>query len=182
MKVVELRDGRFVRIRKLVKEDNKDLQRFNSKLSERSRYDFMPHPYDDTIIEKIVARNERGDDISLIAEYEGEVIGYFFLWYAKQRVALLGIGIADNFQGLGLGRKVMELLIEIGRNEGLEGIELSTTIDNDRAYALYEKVGFRFVKNVETILGDGSVRIERCMFLPFKKDAQHMNEPHTCPV
>jgi ribosomal protein S18 acetylase RimI-like enzyme len=81
-----------------------------------------------------------------------------------------------------MGRKVMEVLIEICKNKGIEGIELSTTVDNDRAYALYEKVGFTFIKEVETFLGDGSVRVERCMFLPLKNGAQPMSEPHRSPV
>ena len=182
MKVVTLKDGRLVKIRKLVKGDTEALKRFNSNLSEKSRYNFIPHSYDDKTIEKLIARNEKGEDILLITEYENEIVGYSFLWYAKKRVALLGIGIVDKFQGLGLGRKTMQILIEIGWNEGLEGIELSTPIDNDRAYKLYEKVGFKYIKNVETILGDGSVRIEKCMFLPLKKNAQPMNEPHKSPV
>lgn len=182
MNTIELSDGRVVMIRTLDRGDGEALRRFNSALSERSRYDFMPHPYDDATIEKLFARNARGDDISLVAEYEGEIIGYFFLWYARQGIVLLGIGIVDDFHGLGMGKKVMEMLIAICREKEFDGIELSTTVDNVRAYALYEKVGFTFVKEVETFLGDGSVRVERCMFLPLKEGAKPMSEPHRSPV
>ena len=182
MQDIILRDGRVVKIRTLVRGDAEALRRFNSALSERSRYDFMPHPYDDTTIEKMIVRNERGDDIALVAEYAGKIIGYFFLWYARQKIVLLGIGIVDDFHGLGMGKKVMEMLIEISRERGFDGIELSTTVDNDRAYALYEKVGFKFIRDVETFLGDGSVRVERCMFLPLREGAKPMSEPHRSPV
>jgi ribosomal protein S18 acetylase RimI-like enzyme len=182
MHEILMRDGRVVTIRKLARGDEEALRRFNDNLSERSRYDFMPHPYDDGTLKKVISRNERGEDISLVAQYGDEIIGYFFLWYARQPVVLLGICIAEDFQGARLGRKAMEMLIGICNDKGYEGIELSTAVDNHRAYALYEKVGFTFIKEVETHLGDGSVRIERCMFLPLKEGALPLSEPHRPPV
>ena len=182
MEEIILKKDFVVKIRKLSRGDEEKLREFSNALSERSRYDFLPHEYDDTTLDKLIVRNESGEDIALVAEYEKNIIGYFFLWYVRRPVALLGIGIIDKFQGMGLGQKVMELLIELGRKNGLEGIELSTAADNDRAYALYEKVGFAFVRDVETFLGDGSVRFERCMFLSMKEGARPTDEPHRCPV
>jgi RimJ/RimL family protein N-acetyltransferase len=63
-----------------------------------------------------------------------------------RHVAHIGLGIHPAWQGLGLGRALMEGLLAWAR-AGPEGritrIELSVIADNHRAIALYESLGFR---------------------------------------
>ena len=182
IKRLTLKDGRTVRISRLTAADAPALQSFAAGLSKQSRIFFLPHGYDDATLAKAVARNTSGEDALYIAQAGRRIVAYFFLWYATRRVPLLGIGITDEFQGAGLGRQLMALLIDNARALGAEGIELTVNLDNDRAFALYTQCGFRYLRNVENVQGDGSIRIERCMFLPFRPDAQPMTEPHAPPV
>jgi ribosomal protein S18 acetylase RimI-like enzyme len=76
----------------------------------------------------------------------------------------------------------MAILIDEGRRLGLAGIELTTMQDNAAAFALYEKVGFKYLRDVENQVGDGRITIERCMFLPLQDGAEPMTEAHAPPM
>jgi len=182
MEKIILKDGRTVTIDRLIAADKEALRAFDAELSAHSRNLFTPHLYDSETLDKVIARNAADEDVVFAAKADGKIIGYCFLWYAKRRVPLLGIGVADNFQGAGLGHRLMQLLIDTGRALGAEGIELTTALHNDNAFALYQKCGFIFLRNVDNLVGDGNIRTERCMFLPFRPDAQPMSEPHEAPV
>jgi ribosomal protein S18 acetylase RimI-like enzyme len=176
------RDGRTFAVFRLAAGDQAALAAFNAQLSPQTRHLFLPHRYDAATLDLVVERSQSGED-AVFAAWDGpEIVGYFFLWYARRPVPLLGIGFADRVQGLGLGRQAMALLLDDARESGRDGLELTTDLKNDRAYALYESCGFRFLRNVDNVTGDGSIRVERAMFLPLRPDARPMTEPHQPPV
>jgi len=111
-----------------------------------------------------------------------EVVGYFFLWEFQESIPLLGIGIADAFQGAGLGRQMMARLVQDAREAGKDGIELTTMQHNDRAFALYNKMGFEHIGDVENMTGDGRLVIERRMFLALKDGAKPADRAFKPPV
>ena len=182
MREISTKDGRTVTVRRLVAGDTRKLQQFDRDLSEETRHLFPPHAYDDETVAEYIRRNERGDDVIYVAEHDDRIVAYCFLWYAKRPTCLLGIGITDAFQGVGLGGQLMEVLIESAREAGSEAIELTTAPENARAFALYLKCGFQYLGDVENQMGEGKVRVERCMFLPIQEDAKPMEEPHAPPV
>jgi len=175
-------DGATLKVRRLSSSDAEALRTFDEGLSEESRRRFLPHLYDDETVHKVLARSEAGDDLTLGAFDGTRMVGYFFLWYFGERVPLLGIGMLDEFQHRGLGRKMMGILIEQAKANGSEGIELTTMQDNDNAFALYQKVGFRYLKDVENVVGDGRIVIERALFYEIKPGAEPMSGPHRPPV
>lgn len=60
-----------------------------------------------------------------------------------KHVGTLGIVVSERYIGQGLGKKMMELLIEWAASNGVTGkISLITREDNSFAIALYEKLGF----------------------------------------
>ena len=181
-RILETRDGVALTSRRLTRRDATALASFNTALSPASRRWFLPHPYDAATLAKALRRAEDGDDL-LLGLFDAEcMVGYFFLWYATRRVPLLGIGLADAFQGRGLGRQMMRLLIDTAESLGCEAIELTTMMDNDRAYALYERMGFTHIADVRNLQGDGQWVVERAMIYRLKPDALPMDEPHQPPV
>jgi L-phenylalanine/L-methionine N-acetyltransferase len=55
----------------------------------------------------------------------------------------LGIMVHREYQGLGAGRKLMEAVIDLADNWlTLVRVELTAYVDNERAIALYQKMGF----------------------------------------
>jgi len=180
--LVTATDGRQFTARLLRQGDGPALQAFNAALLPETRTRFYPHAYDDATVAKYIARSEAGEDLNYVLWDGSRLVGYFFLWYYRQRVPLLGIGLLESYHGLGLGRQLMNILIEAAHANGNEGIELTTFLDNHRAFALYEKVGFKFLRNVENLTGDGRIVIERAMFLELKPGANPLEGPHQPPV
>ena len=61
----------------------------------------------------------------------------------RSHVRALGIGIAADWQGRGVGRALMERLLHWADNwAGVLRVELTVHADNDRAIALYRSMGF----------------------------------------
>ena len=97
------------------------------------------------------------------------IIGYFFLWEFIKPFPILGIGISDRYQGQGLGKKMIAILIEDAKVNGNSGILLTTLLTNEAAFQLYLKMGFKYLGDTDNIAGDGRATRERMMYLPFKE-------------
>ena len=179
---LKTRGGTTLTARRLTLSDAKGLQQFYADLSGQSRDFFLAHGLDDATVRKALTRSEDGEDL-VLGLFDGDrQVGYFFLWYFQRPVPLLGIGMLDELHGQGLGRQMMELLIDEARRNGNRGIELTTQMDNERAFALYQKVGFEYYKDVENLQGDGTLEVERAMFFPIAPDAEPGETPHAPPI
>ena len=60
-----------------------------------------------------------------------------------QHRASMGIALYQKYTGLGIGKVMIENLLTIAKEKGLEQIELEVVADNERAIALYKKLGFQ---------------------------------------
>lgn len=80
----------------------------------------------------------------------------------------LAISVQKQYWGLGIGTALMNALIETAREKGLLQLELGVFADNERALALYEKMGFYATGTYLNayILKDGSVHDEFFMIKP----------------
>jgi RimJ/RimL family protein N-acetyltransferase len=57
-------------------------------------------------------------------------------------VGVLGMGLLPAHRGKGHGTELINAVVEDAHRVGISRIELTVHADNDRAIALYEKVGF----------------------------------------
>ncbi|MCF6283629.1 MAG: GNAT family N-acetyltransferase [Candidatus Hydrogenedentes bacterium] len=179
---LKTRDGTNVEVRPLSTGDGPALQQFNAALTDASRGLFLPHAYDDTTIAEIIARSEAGTDHTCIALVGERIIGYGFLWDIQDPVPVLGIGLADAWQGQGLGKGFMDLLIHAAKTAGAAGIELTTTLENERAFALYKKMDFKHIGDTDNIAGDGRTVRERVLFLTLIPGAKPPTRDFAPPV
>ena len=166
------RNGTALEVRLLGADDVAALRRFNASLSEATRAVFLPHAYDDVTVRRFIERNRVGEDRSYVLEAGTEVVGYFFLWEFKHPVPILGIGLADAWQGQGLGEAMLRRLVEDARAAERDAIELTTVPGNVRAFRLYRRLGFEHVGDVDNVAGDGRVVREHRMFLALKPGAR----------
>lgn len=85
-------------------------------------------------------------DIIYIYQEDCADIGMFKLIPLQHRTShiayLGGLAIHPNFAGKGYGKKMMQEIIALGKKMGLLRMELSTSVINEKAIALYEKLGF----------------------------------------
>ena len=169
---ISVQDRRCV-VRRLARHHAARLIRFDESLSDESRRLFTPHAYDRATVDDYARRSEADTDVSFVLlSDEQEIVAYFFLWEANLEVPLLGIGVTDRFQNRGLGKRLMEILIDTARRMGKRGIDLTTMQDNDRAFHVYESCGFQYIGDVPNLTGDGRTVVERRLFLPLVEGAR----------
>ena len=146
-----LRDGRRVRVRSIRPADASMDRAFFAGLSEQSRYmRFMQHlaeltprlvqqftNIDDTREMALVALDDASGDEAIvgIARYVAET-------EQEGGSAEFAIVIADSWQRNGLGRALMELLIDGARGRGLRKLTGNVLAVNASMRALAEAVGF----------------------------------------
>jgi ribosomal protein S18 acetylase RimI-like enzyme len=78
----------------------------------------------------------------------GELCGYVGLERekrikARHKAKLIGMYVAPECTGRGVGRALVEALLKEARNDGLELVVLTVTEGNSTAAKLYERCGFR---------------------------------------
>ena len=96
----------------------------------------------------IAARGPRHPVI--VAEVGGQVVGWGSLNQFNPRtvydhVADLSVYVERSWRGKGVGRRLLERLIELARETGYHKMVLSTFPFNETGVALYERLGFRRV-------------------------------------
>lgn len=93
-----------------------------------------------------------------IADDAGEIAGYTGLLLNNNGEAHLArLAVNPDYQGHGIGRKLLADAIETARSEGLRDFALNTQISNQRSQSLYRSVGMTetgvqlpvFIKTVE---------------------------------
>jgi len=96
----------------------------------------------------LAARGERHP--VLVAEHEGQVVGWgslnvFNARPAYRHVADFSVYVERAWRGKGVGRVLLERLVELGRAHGYHKLVLSAFPFNTAGVALYERLGFRTV-------------------------------------
>jgi ribosomal protein S18 acetylase RimI-like enzyme len=108
--------------------------------------------------------NERTqpDDV-LVAEVEGRIVGYGKINHPTELAAsghvwyVSGLAVDAALEGRGVGRGLMEALIELARARGGRRMTLRVFAPNERARRLYERLGFETegILRGEFMVGDG---------------------------
>ena len=60
------------------------------------------------------------------------------------------LGVSRDWRGRGVGKFLIEHLLEKGRAKGRKRAALDVSVENPRAQALYERLGFEVTKTVES--------------------------------
>jgi acetyltransferase len=149
------KDGTPLTLRPIRPEDEPLMVKFHSKLSEETvyfRYFGLPRLHQRVAHERLtrICFNDYDREIALVAirqdptTKEDEIIGVGRLTKAHGlNQAEFAIVIVDDFQGLGLGTKLLSRLVEIGRHEGIERIYGNILPENYVMQRVAKKVGFQ---------------------------------------
>jgi len=97
---------------------------------------------------ELIAKSIR-EKLSLfaVAEIDGKIVGECNLslkrfWSKSQHVVELGMNIRSDFREIGIGKAMMDFMVNWARKNGYEKISLSVFSTNERAIKLYKKFGF----------------------------------------
>lgn len=150
-KTIRLRDGRACCLRNGTEQDGASL--LEIFLLTHAQTDFLlSYPDECSMTEAQEAqflkeKTESPDEIELLAEVEGQVVGSAGIGrvgaaFKLRHRAEFGVSIDRAYWGLGIGRALTEACIECARTAGYAQLELSVVAENETALALYRSVGF----------------------------------------
>lgn len=83
-----------------------------------------------------------------VCEYEGNVVGYFYLLDGVDIIEDLKIVFLEylcvdsNYRGLGISNSMMEFILDYAESNGVKRIELTSNKLRVAAHGLYKKYGF----------------------------------------
>jgi ribosomal protein S18 acetylase RimI-like enzyme len=153
-KTIVLQDGTVVHIEPMNgKEDVREFRRFINALTREGTYLLVDKPIS-IIEEKQWLKNQfqaqrKGEQVYLKALVDGHLIGDCFAkpGFGRNRGNInLGIAIAKNWRGKGIGRALlMELILQSEEKWHPKNIYLHVVSLNTNARKLYESLGFHIV-------------------------------------
>lgn len=94
----------------------------------------------------INAQNASEYNLMLLGFLDGEYVGNCsFMGMSQSRYrhrVSMGIALYQKYTGMGIGKAMIEKLVAVAREKGIEQMELEVVADNKRAISLYKKMGF----------------------------------------
>jgi RimJ/RimL family protein N-acetyltransferase len=131
-----------IKLRLLTDSDRDALLEFYLSLNAETVKFFHPWEFTLEAIQKHFQAVMVRDHISVVAENEeGKIIGHAFIQGIKTKNPSFGIGLRENYRGIGLGKKLMSYVLSKARS--LRRITLTVIKENIKGRALYEKFGFK---------------------------------------
>ena len=88
-------------------------------------------------------------DASRIAYRDGDPVGLANLAVRGQDAWIGGVGVVASARRAGVGEALMRAVHEEARSRGVERVWLEVIVENTSAFALYEKLGYELVQDVE---------------------------------
>ncbi|CAH2713683.1 hypothetical protein BACCIP111895_00837 [Neobacillus rhizosphaerae] len=151
MKQVKLRNGISVSIREAAREDAEQMIDFYNEVGGETDFlSFGKNEFQRNVMEYegfLDAARAEQNSIILLAFINDEMVSIASINSSQKprskHVGTLGIVISKTYTGIGLGRILMESLIDWAKQNGVtRKISLVTREDNDHAIHLYRKLGF----------------------------------------
>jgi len=143
------RDGQSLLFRGIAEDDAKALTEFYRTLDEHTdRMFFILAEFGEAIVGDMSRLHASGCELHLVVEGpEGEIVGHLSMQPFPATCPRLGICLKQGWQSRGLGRRMMEIALDLANAvTGCTGVWLSVLDSNGRAIALYESLGFRRIR------------------------------------
>jgi [ribosomal protein S18]-alanine N-acetyltransferase len=111
--------------------------------------------------EKLIKYSKNSRNIFYVIKSKGKIVGYC-IYYLRPTLSLRGfdkqsvissLATDRNFRSKGFAERLLRSSIEEMKVNGISSILLYVNINNLPAVRLYEKIGFRVIKQVENICG-----------------------------
>ena len=98
----------------------------------------------------------RGKETFLVARDDRTIIGYIAAYTEDDTAYIASIAVDPAYQGNGLGRLLMETVMETFAQAGVPTIGLHVREDNEAAIHLYHSLGFITLERLSDYYEDGS--------------------------
>lgn len=102
--------------------------------------DSFPVPWSRSAFEEELAQNRLARYI--VALDDGEIVGYAGTWLIITEAHVTNVAVSGWRRRQGIGRLLMENLIDLARGEGMDSMTLEVRVSNQAARRLYQQLGF----------------------------------------
>ncbi len=122
-----------------------ELKLFLGPIKQESKSDYAKKFF------KIISRISENQEIRLIAEVNGKMIGYASIKRDEGSFGhrgWLGIIVRREFRNIGIGTELLRAVIDEAKKHGFKLILLETSSLNSRAIHVFEKVGFKIIGKI----------------------------------
>ena len=103
-------------------------------------HDSFPTPWSRSSFEEELAENRLARYI--VATENGVVVGYAGTWLVINEAHVTNVAVSSQRRQNGIGRLLMESLMELARENGMESMTLEVRVSNEAARNLYRQLGF----------------------------------------
>lgn len=100
----------------------------------------MPWNYED--FKEAIAPNNYYQKLYLVAEKQGEIIGYCGLWAIAGEGQINNVVVKKEYRGKHIGYEMLQTLIKLGLKNNLIRFTLEVRLSNTPAIKLYHNLGF----------------------------------------
>ena len=126
---------------------------------------FVVEPFDEMVLsnpkEEII---DKGGKI-FFAKYQNNIVGTFTLLKIDNHTFELSkMAVAENIQGIGIGKKMMDYCIEYAENNKIKKLVLYSNIILETAIRMYRKYGFIEVSLGSTVYKRANIKMEKVIF------------------
>jgi L-amino acid N-acyltransferase YncA len=153
-----LKDGTRVILRPLVKEDREKLMDFFRRLDERELSFLRNDVRDPGVIDNWVSHIDYQRCFPLVAEVQGRIVGDATLHMRKmgwkRHLGNVRVVVAQDFQNRGLGTLLINELVELAGEFGLEKLVAEIHFQAATALSVFKKAGFATKAVFEDLVKD----------------------------
>jgi GNAT superfamily N-acetyltransferase len=157
-KKVTLKDGFNCTVRPLKKDDEKKFHEFFEAIPEKERMFIKHRVVDPEVIRAWCQNIDYGRNLPLLAVADGKIIGDATLhqqlggW--KRHVGRVSVLIHPKYRGHGVARMLIEEIVEVARNAGLERVEAEFLGEQEAGMKLFAMIGFSHLLRLEEHVKD----------------------------
>jgi RimJ/RimL family protein N-acetyltransferase len=135
------RRGRTVEVRPYRPEDRESLLQMYRTFDPAHRAQGIPPLHPLRLVEWVDLLTREG--LNVVAIHAGRVVGHAVLMPERDGAYELAIFVHQDYQGAGIGARLIEAVLQVGRERGVRRVWLTVEPWNTRAIAAYRRAGFR---------------------------------------
>lgn len=99
-------------------------------------------------IENDIKQDYYIDDLAIFMRINNSVVAYGQIIYIRKKYTVVNFGVVNGLRGFGLGKLLLDHLINKAINKGIDEVVLRVDNKNLNAISLYEWIGFKSTYNI----------------------------------
>lgn len=144
--MVTLKDGVYVLLRPMVKEDRPHLEELYGAVSEDDIRYFRHDIKDPAVLQEWCDKLDYEDVLPILALVKDRAVGsgtLHFMKGPKRHMGEVRLWLSKEFRKRGLGMKIIRVLVDFARRQGLSLLTAEIIADKAKVVRAFEQMGFK---------------------------------------